>query len=199
MDYIELSLKKLEIESKILAENIEKDYQPDLIIFIAKGGYLIGKTISEYLNVPMIGITAERGGNNFKNLFSALLPYIPRCICKVLRKFEIKSNYHNLHSDRKIKLLDNNFEISKFRNILIVDDSVDTGMSMKKVINEIKLIIPHVIIKTAAINVLTNSKKIIKIDFCNHKDVIMCTPMSKDSKEYRAFIKIYEEYMNSML
>ena len=51
-------------------------------------------------------------------------------------------------------------------------------------------------IKTAAINVLSNSEDVIKIDFYNFKDLIMRTPMSKDSKEYKAFEKIYSSYNN---
>ena len=80
--------------------------------------------------------------------------------------------------------------------MLITDNSVDTGLSMIAVVKKIKEMHPIADIKTAAINVLSNSEDVIKIDFYNFKDLIMRTPMSKDSKEYKAFEKIYSSYNN---
>ena len=196
MDCIELSIKSLEDESKKLAKQIEKKYKPDAVIFIARGGFLIGRVVSENFNIPLIAITAERSGNTIKNIVSPILPYIPRFICDFLRKAEIKSDIHKTCTDRKVALINKNIDISKFKNLLIIDDSVDTGMSMFAVVKKIKEMHPIADIKTAAINVLSNSEDVIKIDFYNFKDLIMRTPMSKDSKEYKAFEKIYSSYNN---
>lgn len=81
--------------------------------------------------------------------------------------------------------------LKDFKNILIVDDSVDTGMSMIAVINKIKELNPNAVLKTAALNILANSEENVKIDFYIWKNIIMRTPMSKDSKEYKIFNNIY--------
>ena len=119
------------------------------------------------------------------------MPYIPKSICNLLRKAEVKSDYHKTHGERNVKLLNTEINLKDFKNILIVDDSVDTGMSMIAVINKIKELNPNAVLKTAALNILDNSEENVKIDFYIWKNIIMRTPMSKDSKEYKIFNKIY--------
>lgn len=75
MDCIELSIKSLEDESKKLAKQIEKKYKPDAVIFIARGGFLIGRVVSENFNIPLIAITAERSGNTIKYSFPNVTVY----------------------------------------------------------------------------------------------------------------------------
>ena len=43
MKCIELSKKDLEVQCKDWAEKIKKEYQPDLIVYVAKAGYLIAR------------------------------------------------------------------------------------------------------------------------------------------------------------
>lgn len=49
MKYIELSRKDLEEQCNHWANEIKKSYQPDLIVYVAKAGYLIGKEMKMYL------------------------------------------------------------------------------------------------------------------------------------------------------
>lgn len=56
----ELNRKELEKECNSWARKISESYQPDLIIYIAKGGYLIGREMREVFDVPMIGIGTSR-------------------------------------------------------------------------------------------------------------------------------------------
>jgi hypoxanthine phosphoribosyltransferase len=172
VDCIELSIESLLEQSRNLAHKIKNKYNPDIVIFIARGGYLIGKAIGDEFKIPLLGITAERKGNKIKELVSPILPYIP-------------------HGERNVKLLNTEINLKDFKNILIVDDSVDTGMSMIAVINKIKELNPNAVLKTAALNILDNSEENVKIDFYIWKNIIMRTPMSKDSKEYKIFNNIY--------
>ena len=63
MQHLELTRKALEEQCSTWANNIKEVYQPDLIIYIAKGGYLIGKQMREVFQVPMIGVSTVRDGN----------------------------------------------------------------------------------------------------------------------------------------
>lgn len=190
-----LSLKSLREESLKLARKIEKDYKPDLVVYIARGGYLIGKEISDYFQVPCVGIHAEREGDKLKDFISPLLRLLPKRIKIFLREMELSSGVHEFNKDRKIYWdVDNKYLecVSSKRKILVVDDSVDTGYSMLQVVGEISRKFGQATIKTAALNVWNKSTEVCKINFSNHKNIIITTPMSTDSKEYPLFESLYE-------
>ena len=195
MDCVMLSLKSLREESLKLAKTIEKDYTPDIVIYIARGGYLIGKEISDYFNVPCVGIHAERRGGGVKAIISPLLRILPQSVKRSLREMELNSGVHKVDKERNIfwdpmdaHLIKNNSGIT---NILLVDDSVDTGYSMLQVKDKIYSDLGTVVIRTAAINVWSKSAKVCETNYCNYKNFIIMTPMSKDSKEYPEFEKLY--------
>lgn len=166
-----------------------------MVVYIARGGYLIGETIAGYFNVDNIGIHAEREGGKLKKLISPILKCLPQSIKLSLRKIELASGVHKEYKERKI-YWDNSdvcLQILKNKkNILVVDDSVDTGYSMISVVHEIcRDVGEDVTIKTAAINYWSKSLSVIRTDFFNYKDTIIQTPMSKDSKEYSIFEQLY--------
>jgi len=111
----------------------------------------------------------------------------------MLRKLELKSDVHGEKPERYIEFLDDisSLDLSNIKKLLIVDDSVDTGRSMLAVRELVKLKFPNCEIKTASLNVMSKSKGVIKIDYTVYEDKILRTPMSKDSKEYKIFIKLY--------
>lgn len=104
MGCVMLSLKSLREESLKLAKKIEKNYTPDIVIYIARGGYLIGKEISDYFNVPCVGIHAERRGGGVKEVLSPLLRILPSSIKRMLREIELKSDIHKVDKTRNIFL-----------------------------------------------------------------------------------------------
>ena len=194
MDYLELSLKSLHTESVKLAQTIGKSYRPDLVIYVARGGYLIGQDIANYFGVPSVGIYAQRKGNKLKDSLKDILKCLPRPITKMLREIELNSGVHKAIPERNV-FWDGDFrnckEVTLAQKILIVDDSVDTGYSMKALIPYIKMATQAVEIKIAAINVWSKSQDVIHTDFFNHKDTIIVTPMSNDSKEHDQFLALY--------
>lgn len=196
-----LSLENLENESLRLAKKIDEDFSPDVVIYVARGGYLIGETIAGYFKVKNIGIHAERDGGTLKELISPLLICLPKWIKMSLRKMELASGLHKGRSNRKIYWDDDAYlKIKNMRKILVVDDSVDTGLTMVNVIQEIQKKAGAVaIIKTAAINVWSDSIPIVQTDYFNYKNTIIQTPMSKDSKEYPIFESIYKDRKNKSI
>ena len=195
MNSIVLSLENLEKESLSLARKVEADFRPDLVVYIARGGYLIGDTIAGYFNVDNIGIHAEREGGKLKELISPVLRCLPQSVKLSLRKMELASGVHKEYKERKI-YWDNSdvcLRVLKHKkNILVVDDSVDTGYSMISVVQKIRRDVGEdIIIKTAAINCWSKSLSVIRTDFCIYEDTIIQTPMSKDSQEYSVFEFLY--------
>jgi hypoxanthine phosphoribosyltransferase len=195
MDFVELSIKSLENLCKNWALEVKKEFNADLVIYIAKGGYLVAKPFSDIFNVPLIGVKAERKGNKVKDLIMPLIVKLPNFVLNILRKIELKTNIHDKYTERNIVLFEelNSIDKNSIKNILIVDDSVDTGYTMKLVVDKINEVFEDVNVKTAAINVWKKSGNIIKTNFYLYEDTIIRTPMSKDSKEYKIFLKIYKE------
>lgn len=200
MDYLELSLEGLHHENIKLAKKIEASYRPDIVVYIAKGGYLIGKDIADYFEIPCIGIHAEREGNAFKSSVAGVLSKMPRFLTKFLRELELKSGLHKTVKERKVywdlsNTSDKNLE--KAHHVLLVDDSVDTGYSMKQVIPFIEAqTSPNVEIQLAAINVWLKSINVIQTDFYIYENVILSTPMSNDSSYHKKFLDLYDNRYN---
>ena len=68
-----LSLNDLQKRSYELADLVKETYEPDLIIFIAKGGYLIGKHLGDRLGVPIVPVYAERQASGLKDCRSTTI------------------------------------------------------------------------------------------------------------------------------
>lgn len=200
MDYLELSLESLHHEDIKLAKKIENSYQPDIVVYIAKGGYLIGKDIADYFGISCIGIHAEREGNAFKSRVTGILSRMPRFLTKFLRELELKSGLHKTVKERKVywDLPDGpDKNLGKAHHVLLVDDSVDTGYSMKQVIPFIQAqTSPNVEIRLAAINMWQKSRSVVQTDFYVYEDVILATPMSNDSSYHKKFLKLYDDRYN---
>ena len=173
MDFVELSIKSLENLCKDWALEVKKEFNADLVIYIAKGGYLVAKPFSDIFNVPLVGVKAERKGNKVKDLIMPLIVKLPNFVLNILRKIELKTNIHDKYTERNIVLFEelNSVDKNSIKNILIVDDSVDTGYTMKLVVDKINEVFEDVNVKTAAINVWKKSGNIIKTNFYLYEDL----------------------------
>ena len=193
MDYLELSIKNVEEKSKELYEKIKSEYDYDLVIFIAKGSYLIGKELSELNNVPLLEIFATRKGSKLKKVVSPFLKLIPKKILIRLREKEMNSTYHETNNDRTVSFDESIY--SKYidkKKILLVDDSIDSGNSIVLTKNEIKKFFKDAEIKVAVFNVM--NKATIKPDFCVYEDTMICGPWSNDSMEHKSNIELYNNW-----
>lgn len=175
----------------MLAKKIQIDYKPEAVLFIAKGSFEIGLELSKYFNIPLYEIEAKRKKNKLKLLISPLLIILPKKIKIILRKFEIKSGLHTGENSRNIILKDKS--IYNYQNILLVDDSADTGKTLKEVslylkknkINKIKI---------ATFNKFIKSEELVEVDYFLYEDCMINGPWSKDSKYYREFIGEYNAW-----
>lgn len=195
MKYTELSIEKLKSECKEWAKSLKKTYCPDLVIYVARAGYLIGKEMSEVFEVPMVGISATREGNKLKEIVGPIISLMPNFVRNFLISMELKSNTHDKNTERKIHFHESLEKLKgqSFDRILVVDDSVDTGHSMKQVVDAIQNEFKNAEIKIAGLNVWDKSKNIIHTDFALYENTVIKAPMSKDSSEYKEFVRIYNK------
>lgn len=198
MDCIELSLKDLQKRSYELADLVKENYEPDLIIFIAKGGYLIGKHLGDRLGVPIVPVYAERQASSLKTAIAPFLKLLPKSVKVMLREMEIKSGVHNTIKERQVSFPNDVIieKVSKAKKILIVDDSVDTGGSVISIMGALQAIDTSLLdIRVALLNVFTEAANKLPRYYCLFHNTIMITPMSNDSKENSQFISLYNQYL----
>lgn len=195
MNYVELSLEELKNESKSFAERIKAVYMPDIIVYIAKGGFIIGKVFQNVFDVPLVGVDAVRQENKVKEALSSLLKRLPKSVLIFLRKIEVISGVHEKNEERNVKIHQSVSEVERdlIKKILIVDDSVDTGNSVKAVADEMEQLFPGAEIRIAALVVWDKSKGKINTDYFIYENSLLRSPMSKDSKEYKQFLEIYSK------
>lgn len=178
------------------AEIVAKDFKPDLIIFIAKGGFIIGTVFSQYFAVPLMKVECEREGSRIKKMVAPIFMTLPRVFRFWLIEMEMRMGVHNTLKKRKVKIPDylERLEKEDYKNIMIVDDSVDTGHTAGCVKQAIEMLFPKSKIKFASISVIRYSLSAFQTDFYLFKDTIIQTGTSKDSKEYKKFIGKYREW-----
>ncbi|MEH7444005.1 phosphoribosyltransferase [Bacillus sp. JJ1122] len=174
---------------------MDRNFRPEVVVFIAKGSFIIGDTISKYFNVPLIEVYAVREGNKLKELISPLLKIIPKNLKNHLRKRELQSGIHNNNSNRKVYFAKEQEILDKVSNILIVDDSIDTGHTAKQVYDFLLSNFGDKTVKFACLNYFEMSKKVFSGDFTLYKNHIIIGPWSKDSKYYHDFKKRYFEWI----
>lgn len=197
MEYVELSLKDVKEKSKDLYNTIKQDYfEYELVIFIAKGSYLIGYELAELNKVPLLEIYATRKGGKLKNLIKPILKIIPKNILIKLRKKEMNSNFHERNNSREIIFNSNLFkEYKNCKNILLVDDSIDSGYSVLEAKKVLDKYFNKANIKVAVFNVM--NKSIIGSDYNLFTNMMINGPWSNDSKYNSEFIKKYIEWKST--
>lgn len=143
----------------------------------------------------LLGIEAVRRGGRIKSAVAGLVTYLPRFVRDILFTIEFKLRVHQKYSERHVKFHESVQDIDSkvIRSILLVDDSIDTGNSMKQAVEKVQDRFPLATIKIYALNVFKESRQLINADYNTYQDTIIRSPMSKDSKEYHAFCAIYAE------
>lgn len=103
MDYTELSIKDIREQCRAWASNIYGEFQPQLLIYVAKAGYLIAEAMNTVFQADILGIEATRKGNKFKEKLSSLARYFPQFIHKWFISLELKSNIHGKDENRQVR------------------------------------------------------------------------------------------------
>ncbi|MFU0784640.1 MAG: hypothetical protein ACFWT2_16365 [Thermoanaerobacterium thermosaccharolyticum] len=142
--------------------------------------------------MPYNGLRISRQGNELKKHLKIILKIIPKYIKNILRVMELKSGYHKKHNERLVTEVDES--LVNGTNILLVDDSIDTGNT---IISAIKFLHnnygENLNVKVAALNKFKLSEEVANTDFYLYEDSIIIYPWSKDSAQYDEFLDIYNE------
>jgi len=168
----------------------EIDFRPDLVVGILEGGGHVVNEISKTLkseNVVYIKLKRKTGYKDFF-LIGYLLKVLPYKLLNKLRFYEssrAKKSMNSLNLDelskQSLEFNLENIDLEKIKNILIVDDAIDTGKTMFVVKNCLDSKINNAEIKTAVIS-WTLEDSLVKPDYHLYKNVLVRFPWSKDYK-----------------
>jgi len=161
-----------------------------LIIGIQEGGMPLAEIVKDYflkknIKTDLVGVKCQRPStkakkNNqvIKSLLQKILKASPIFLLNFLRNIE-----HSVLMRKKVNSIrevtfPHDIDFTKYNNILIVDDAVDSGHSLQAVINHIKEKTSVDIYSMCV--VVTNENTCIWPDFYLHSDVLIRFPWSLD-------------------
>lgn len=177
--------------SKELCHNIHDSYQPDLIVFIAKNGYLLAKEASKEFKVPMIDI---KYSDTLNTKFDSILPKLPKWLKTWLRE-DLFHNKNIKNKNEEPIISKKQWKMYKYRKeILVVDDMIDSGKTLSKTLPVIEENFKDANINVAVLSDASDEN----VDYANYSyyhNVNLVGPWSKDSKEYQEYLKEYKKYI----
>lgn len=172
--------------------NIINDYDFDTVVYISKSGYLIGNALAEISNCKALEIKSKRPNIKVKNKYLPnIVNKLPKNLIHFLKVYERKNSHYDISDERILYYDEDEYKKIKPKKILIFDDSIDTGYTLECVINKIKELYDGVQIKVAVLNYFTDRKNI-QPDYYLYNNSVISAPWTIDSKEYKNFIKMYE-------
>lgn len=188
--------REIQEDCKAWAEEISKTFIPDLVIFVAKSGFLFAEQLASSFGCPMASVIASRPDNGKKDLVHMLLPKMPKSIIMALLKYKVSRKNYDEKTKRIVKSTSSldNVDLSSKKGILIVDDSVDTGWSLVQVLEMLSQKGMKDNYKVASYSVLSPSMKRIRVDYYRYLDTIVMTSTSRYSKEHDDFLYRYNEW-----
>lgn len=183
-------LARLIAQDNYQADGAEASRRFDAIIGIAEGGVHVSRAMWEA--EPSIAkenfwMKASRPSTRYKTgVIATILHALPNHINNQLRILESKILAKNKGKDNiKVTIPEQlrEFIAATPRRVLLVDDSVDSGNSMKSSVEALLAVNPGTKITTAAITITTLSPIISADYFLFNNQTLIRYPWSKDSKK----------------
>lgn len=179
-----------------LALKVGETYHPDILIGILTGGGYIGREMYKFLRdfndeVTYTEIKLQRGSTKAKEAshLKSILNLLPQKVLDFLRMLEVEfleikakivkpNRYGTIAFPENIILQLSQGE----RKILLVDDCIDTGYTLKIIKEYIENKYPNNIIKIAVVTT-AHRHPVINADFQLYKRVLIRFPWAYDTKK----------------
>ncbi len=191
MQIIDITYPDLENFYNSLVEKLSTELTPDdsiSVVGIANSGLHLSKPIHQRIaqnghsSAKTMAVRCQRPHSKARDSSSSVLRWIPKVVANVLRTLEHHLLQRIRPIERTVDLNGQEETISRSSYILIVDDAVDSGHSMKSVFEKIKQLAPDAKIQLVAF-VITQKNPVITPEFYQHKNVIVRFPWAVDSKQ----------------
>lgn len=165
---------------------LKSGFHPDIVIGIARGGVYVADCFS---NENVWSVVCQRGGTSAKKgVVSSVLKRLPAWMNSFLRCVESLSlELHDRFRNPEIKkpVVDSSL-ITVLKegglNVLVVDDAVDSGATLRNVTYALRDISANNVIRTAALTVTRKSPIVMPDYFLYHDRTLMRFPWSEDRR-----------------
>lgn len=191
-----VSLSELRTICRRIAGEIKsRSFYPDHILYIERAGKLIAFYLANEFGCNYSGVQVLKNKRKLRerlNFFIKLLPPFFRDLLRLAQKL----HRENLKDRRRFVYIDNIEELLN-KKILIVDDAVDTGESMRAI--KAKLLqegFRNEDLQTAVITIVNSKKTQFKPDIYIFHDVCCKFPWSVDSSEFDMYQRIVNNLDN---
>lgn len=187
----DVPLRDLPKAVQALGEEVEAaGFRPDCVVYIETAGRLIASEICEQFQIGGIPLRVQRRTGRLKARVAPWLASLPGALRNRLRVWE--SRFALRHSQHSREVIAPPAVNLSGLNVLIVDDAVDTGSSIRLARQWVEAMgASRDQVKAAALTVTTNRGRPV-VDFYLF-DQLCRFPWSSDSRERKRYGSIYEE------
>lgn len=180
-------------ECNRLSNLVKEQYKPTIIIGVLTGGGYVGKEVSKAWNEAIYvetKVQRKDTAKKEKGIRHKILQVLPYFILNWLRMAEMvyedmKAKKSNPKREGRIELPKNIDTLLKEekQNILLVDDAIDTGATLKLIKETLTQSYPLATIKIAVITVTSNHPMINADYYLYHDRTLVRFPWSNDVKQ----------------
>lgn len=194
MKVINLLGQDFHLACENFSSKIKESFTPDIIIGVLTGGGIIGREMfPAFQNNPncrYIEVKLQRGSTKAKEVskIKMILKHLPEWILNIMRiveveLLELKAKVTKPHRYGTISLDSEIQQIlsEKGKRILIIDDCIDTGWTLKLIKEYLENNFPDNEIKIAVFTT-AHRKPIIKADFQLYNRTLIRFPWAYDAK-----------------
>ena len=197
MQVITVNAPGLEWQAKCLAQRVAREHRGnfDAIVAVRRGGSFVSEAFRKYFPRERYGdrfeIDLHRPSTHYKKgRLVKMLPHVPLWILNTMRLTEARMlkarqklspvrTAPNVDLDTGLKEL---LASSENPEILLVDDAIDSGVTLWGISEAIKSVNPKTRITVMAITVTTARPKVTADYFMNNNSTLVRFPWSKDFK-----------------
>lgn len=163
-------------------EDLVQEYRPDLVVGIATGGVEVSDRICR--EIPHCQVRCSRVSSEIKSRHEGIfkiirrLPIWIRNLMRIAEALMLKRNPASVEPYIPDECLN---MIEKSKRVLLVDDAIDSGHTMQKVLAAINEIKGERDVKTAAITVTTKNP-LVRPDYSLYNNLTLIRfPWAKDA------------------
>lgn len=192
----EKSWDEIKADCREWAKEIQKEYQPDLIVFIAKSGFAFAQPMNEVFQCDMADIIASRPATGAKDVLRPIIERMPKKLVYGIISSPISYWFHGKNDNREIVVTHRlSHQIDKdHKRVLVVDDSVDSGWTMLHVRETVRRLFPTAMVRVASYCIIDEGNRRTVVDYHRHLNYVIITATSRRSEEYSCFLKELQKW-----
>ena len=184
MKVVTLDSRRFAVACRMLAEVVEGEkFMPELMVGIRTGGeYVAREMLGEFPEARLAVVELQRPSTRHKGLVAGLLPLLPARVLDFMRMAEAR--LLAFRPRRRVGRVEIPEEITALgaRRILVVDDAVDSGVTLEAIVSSLREACPSAHVRSAVITV-TTSRPVISPDYALYRNkTLIRFPWSMDVK-----------------